>query len=269
MKDLLNKADFARRAGVSGAAITNACEASLKLAFDGRYVDANHPAAIEYLERAEERNVEPPAPGLDSLYTEVLAACRDADKWSTYFIKNQFGVGSGRAKKLQEQVAAAKKHVKIPHVRGTAAAKAKRVSQDTGSLEELEPPEELAKYLDMTLMQITVKFGNAVRFKDYVSAVKDIGAIEERAIKTAKLKGVLVNRELVQIQIIESFDAAHIKMLRDGSRTIATRAAAMIGSGGTAQEVTEMVEDIISSFIKPVKAKIARAMLTKEADEDV
>lgn len=271
MRDLISKAEFSRRIGSSGAAITKACENVLKAAFDGRYVDANHPDAIAYAKKIAALHAPPSAPGLDNRYEEALEACRDADRWTAGFLRKALGVGSSRATKLAEQVNAAKNSVKVPHVRGTAAAKTKREAEAYRvweEPEELEPPDEMRKYLKMPLQEIALRYGNAVQFKDYVSAVKDIGAIEERAIKTAKMRGELVSRELVRMQIVSPFDAAHLKMLRDGSQTIATRMASMVGSGATLNELALEVEKIISSFIKPVKDRVQKAMSAYDTQGD-
>jgi len=48
-KQIVGKSAFARMAGVSPAAITKACGRQLLEAVTGKYIDAAHPSAVEYL----------------------------------------------------------------------------------------------------------------------------------------------------------------------------------------------------------------------------
>lgn len=108
----------------------------------------------------------------------------------------------------------------------------------------------------MTLRDIVKKFGTATRFAEYLRAMKEISMIEDREIKIAQTKGELVHRDLVSQLIIEPIDSAHVKLMRDGSKTIAVRLAAMHGSGADINEMQLVTSELIASFIKPVKAKV-------------
>lgn len=50
MRRLYTRADFARLAGVSGAAVTKACKGQLAPASVAKRIDVDHPAAVAYLE---------------------------------------------------------------------------------------------------------------------------------------------------------------------------------------------------------------------------
>ena len=136
-RKLLSRAEFAALAGVSGAAITKAAAASLEPAKHGKYIDAAHPAAVEYL-----ANKAPPAAtGLDPLYEDAIKICRRDGKWTANHIKKTMSVGSARATRIAAMIKAAevksapvpKREAQIdeaiekktPHVRGTAARKAR------------------------------------------------------------------------------------------------------------------------------------------------
>ena len=82
--------------------------------------------------------------------------------------------------------------------------------------------------------------------------MKEIEVIEERRIKSSKAKGELVHRDLIKKGIIDPIDTAYRKMLTDGAKTIARRAA--VG------DLEKFVADQIASFIKPAKASMKRAL---------
>ncbi|WNO24175.1 hypothetical protein Scuro_14 [Acinetobacter phage Scuro] len=163
---------------------------------------------------------------------------------------------------------------KTPHVRGTAARKQQAMNSDTGELKEDIIPENIEIYADMTLREIYEKFGTATRFKDWLSAMKDITVIQERQLKSAQLQGKLVSRKAVHDFIVDPINSTHIKLLRDGSQTIAVRAKALVESGAEVAEIKHFVEDTIGSFIKPMKTRVSRALADlktdlSEGDEDV
>ena len=128
-------------------------------------------------------------------------------------------------------------------------------------------PEQISKYADMSLRSTIEKFGTAPRFKDWLGAMKEIVVIEDRNLKIAETKGRLVSRDLVQKHIVGEIDAAHIKLLRDGSKTIAVRVTAMVGSGAEPNDIERMVSELISSFIKPMKVKVTRAIRQEVSGE--
>ncbi|MEG1884826.1 MAG: hypothetical protein RR182_00960 [Alistipes sp.] len=281
MTNLVTRSEFAKIAGVSGAAVTKATKETLRPCLDGLLIDADHAAARAYVEKMAIRKTPATVEGIDPRFEEALASCREFTKWHATHIKDSLGVGTDRARKIFQQIQAAglvgteAREEKIfekpaPHIRGTAARKQAQINNDDGDLEVIIP-ENIAKYAHMPLIEIIEKFGTAARFKDWLSALKEISAIEERNIKIAQQKGKLVSRELVRTQIVEQIDSAHIKLLRDGSRTIATRACSMHGSGEDITEITKIVADLISSFIKPVKVRVARALQEPtqiEGDDD-
>jgi hypothetical protein len=112
----------------------------------------------------------------------------------------------------------------------------------------------------MTLRELITRFGTDVRFVDWLKATQSIEAINEKRLKNAQTKGELVSRHLVKIAIIEPIESAHIKLMTDGAKTIARRAAAMAQAGKPVAEIEAFAVDQISSFIKPVKAKVDRAL---------
>lgn len=293
-KKLVSRTEFARMAGVAPASVTKACNNGLKPATDGKRVDVAHPAAVEYLAKHDRAKTPPAAPGLDPLYEEAIEACTEAGRWSALFLRDALTVGSTRATRIFRQLQAAglvpergakptepaqPVATKKPHVRGTAAAKEKRkripppeapaayaraaeLDGRPGERDDyvFEVPGDIQAFADMTLRELIEKFGTDTRFVDWLKATQTIEAINEKRLKNAVSRGELVNRNLVRVGIIEPIDAAHIKLLTDGAKTIARRASAMTAAGREPEEIEKFVADQISSFIRPVKSKVARAL---------
>jgi hypothetical protein len=125
---------------------------------------------------------------------------------------------------------------------------------------EHEVPEAIEAFADMSLRQIIKRFGTEQAFVDWLKAGKEIEAIEEKRLKNAEKKGQLVNRELVKRGIIEPIDSMHIKLLTDGAKTLSRRVTTMHDSGETVETIEKFIAEHITSFIRPVKSKVARAL---------
>lgn len=125
---------------------------------------------------------------------------------------------------------------------------------------KIEIPDDILMFADMSLRDLINQFGTDTRFLDWLRATKEIEIINEKRLKNAQTKGELVSRELIKNGVIDPINSAHIKMLTDGSKTIARRSVAMHESGRKLDEIEKFVVDQISSFIKPMKAKIARTL---------
>lgn len=273
MEKLVSRTEFARLAGVTPGAVTKAAKTSLLEAVNGKYIDANHAAAIKFMEKAALDKTPPPLPGIDPLYEKALEACLESGLWGTPFLRSTFHIGGERAKKLRDQIKAAKEQSraekvipvaltepKAPHVRGTALLKQKRIAADSAPLDEVVIPDNIAAFADMTIRDVIKKYGTAERFTDYLKALKEIGIMAEREIRLAEIKGQLVSRAMVQTQVVEQFDEAHMKLLRDGSKTIAIQVSAMCEAGESIEDIEKFISEKITDFIRPVKAKIAKAL---------
>ena len=273
VKKLISRAEFARLAGVSGAAVTKACSSTLHPTLTGKRIDVDHPLAVEYL-RVKARDKTPPAAsGLDPAYEQAVAYCQRSGRYSTSGLQREFRIGYGRASRITqtmranglipddpEPVITEPEPKKIPHVRGTAAAKEAKKLVVYNDEDILEIPEDIQVFSSMTLRDLIEKFGTDGRFVDWLSATQKIEAINEKRLKNATTEGELVSRKLVRTSIIEPIDACFIKLLTDGAKTIARRATAMHSAERPLEEIEEFVADQISSFIRPVKSKVERAL---------
>ena len=122
-----------------------------------------------------------------------------------------------------------------------------------------EVPDNIQHMADMTIRDVVQQFGTDYMFLDYLRAVKEIETIADRRIKNAKAAGELVSRDLVKRGIIDPIDATLTKLLTDGAKTITRRVTALHDAGKDLNEIEEFVRDQITSFVRPMKAKVKRA----------
>lgn len=225
-KRLVSKAEFARMAGISAAAVTKACRGILKPSVDGKRIDAAHPQAVEYLESKGWA----PTPEIEKPVSPPSNAAR-----------------------------------KSPHQRGHAAKNEQRKAEALSNLNDpertlVEIPADIRAFADMSLKELVQRFGTDIAFLDWLKATKMIEDVNEKRLKNAQTKGELVSRKLVKVGIVDVIESAHIELLDDGSKTIAQRVIALHGAGKPLKEIERYVEGRITKFIRPVKAKVHRAL---------
>ncbi len=237
-------------------------------------MDALHPDAVRYIK------------GYDPLedYEAVLAYCKESGKYSARAIIKQFGYGRGRTKivldKILEESAppttATKKSKPVDEetesigkpngkvIRGQELAKDRRKREAVAAIPDevvgFEIPESIERFADMTLRELILRFGTDSAFCDWLAATQRIEMIEEKRLKNAVAQGKLINRELVKKYVVETFDEAHMKLLSDGAKTIAVEVPVMHDAEFSRQHIEKWVSEQITSFIRPVKAKVERAL---------
>lgn len=278
MQKLVSRSKFSDLAGVNPSTVTRVCKTILAGAVVGKQIDVAHPDAVAYLEKQVHAATPAPAPGLDPHYQEAIESCTETGRWSVSQIQRSCRVGYNRATAILETM---KRLGVVPNVvdaqdftetlttfiektkskKPVGAAAVKEAKKQAYSEERLiEIPEDIEEFADMTLRELISRFGTDVRFVDWLKATQSIEAINEKRLKNAQTKGELVSRHLVKVGIIEPIESAHIKLMTDGAKTIARRAAAMAQAGKEVAEIEAFAVDQISSFIKPVKAKVDRAL---------
>lgn len=295
VKGLISKAEFARRAGVSAAAITKGLKPGGRFAAAavGKRIDVAHPAAVAYLE-GKTNQPEEAATGIDPRYQDAVDFCTASGRYTASAIQKGLGVGFDRAKKILELMSVAGvvpavipktvatpdpvtpaplPPVKKPALRGYGAKNERKKRESLAEIAEgrtlHEVPDDILAFADMTLRELVQRFGTDVAFRDWLTATKSIEDINEKRLKNAKTKGELVSRDLVKLGIIDPIDAAHIKLLTDGAKTIARRVTAMTNAGRPLEDCEAFVKDQITSFIRPIKAKVRRTLKDLEDVEDV
>ena len=270
---LVSKAEFARMAGVSAGAVTKAIANGLSKAMQGKRIDANHVSALEYVKSKTENKPESPAAGIDPLYEDAIRHCQTNNRFTASNIQRGLKIGYNRAASILVMMTAAgitsespavEPSEKKPHVRGTAAKNEKRKKATPETIDPeamlLEIPEDITAFADMSLRELVTRFGTDIRFLDWLKSIKMIEDINEKRLKNAVAKGELVSRDLVKLGIIDPIESAHIKLLTDGAKTIARRATAMHSAERSLDDIEKFVKDQVTSFIRPIKAKVARTM---------
>ena len=274
VKKLVSRAEFARLAGVSAAAVTKACASGLKGACSGKRIDASHGVAVAYLQSKADAQTPPPATGVDPRYEEAVEFCRGADSYTVSGLQRALRLAYPRARAVVDMMKAAglvpakgePPPVIVPPrtVKGHAAQTQTKKSEALHSLESgstlHQVPEEIEKFSDMTLREIIERFGSDYAFVDWLKAMKSIEDINEKRLKNAQTRGELVNRKLIKVGVIDPINSVHIKLLTDGAKTIARRSTAMHDSGRPLEDIEKFVAEQITSFIRPVKSKVARAL---------
>ena len=135
-----------------------------------------------------------------------------------------------------------------------------------GSINEV--PADIEPYADMSVREVIERFGTDVRFFEFLKAVEKIEAIREKRIRNSEREGKLVARDLVMRALVGPIEAAHSGLLQDGVKTIAARVHVLVQSGSTVLEVEQFIREYMSSFIRPVKAKMSRAAIMRSVSED-
>jgi len=266
---LVSKAEFARMAGVTHAAVTKAIANGLSEAMQGKRIDANHVLAVKYVKSKTPAEVEIITQTVqrDPLHDEAIAYRESSGKTSVSALQRELRIGYNRAKNIIDAingVYAPKPQEEKPVIRGYAAKNEKRKKAAPETIDPeamlLEIPEDITAFADMSLRELVTRFGTDIRFLDWLKSIKMIEDINEKRLKNAVSKGELVNRDLVKLGIIDPIDAAHIKLLTDGVKTIARRATAMHDAERPLDDVEKFVKDQITSFIRPIKSKVARTL---------
>jgi hypothetical protein len=270
MQKLISKSAFAKLAGVNPSTVTRLRETSLQAAFVGNQIDAAHPVAVDYVQKQKTNEPVQPAKGVDPLYNEIVQFCNEAGKYTKDFIMEHFRIGSVRANKIRKLM-----HMnrEVPEKPKPAPEPPKRKKQPPEppapppppppSAEEMHQiidiPENMNDMLDLSLREVIEKFGTDARLVDFLNAVQKIENINEKRLKNAKIEGELVNRQLVA-KIIDIFNSANLKILKDGSKSIAAGVISKHSAGANQVECEAFASDIMSSFIKPAKERAVVAL---------
>lgn len=210
MPKLVSRAELARLAGVSAAAVTKACKGQLAAACEGKRIDLEHEVVRRYLDGKGVRS-EVGAPALDAPTPATPeASSAPANRYAT----------------------------SIEHL-------------DQSDIDGME---------DLTLRDLTDRFGTVTAFKDWLDARKKLSDIREKDLKNAEAEGTLIQRSLVEHHVFGAIENANRQLLGDAPKTITRRLYAMAGSGAPLEEAERVVRDIVSSQLRPVKATAARVL---------
>ena len=264
MVKIVSRSEFARTCGVSAAAVTKACNGALKNAVHGRRIDAEHESALAYREHKLREQQGPAATGFDNLYEQAIDVCEEMERYSINVIQKKLKIGNARAKKIFTTMQAAG----VVPEKGQESKKVARASGHTARNEDKKNskpiteivPENMQEFADMSLRELITKFGTDLRFVDWLKSIKLIEDIEEKRIKNAASSGELVNRKLIRVGILDPVESTHRKLLTDGSKRMSVRVRALGDAGHGTADIEKFISKQITSFIKPMKAKVSKAL---------
>jgi hypothetical protein len=291
--EIVTRAEFARMAGVSEAAITKAAGRKLAPAVAEHGINVQHPAAQAYL--AQQIPREDVAEGIDSRYDDAVALCRELGRVSVRALEMNLKISRSRCQRLAAVIeAAGVMNVEAPSPdvaqvaepiaepvknRAKPAPKARAVvpprpsappppafavdhGLDDAPEDGITPPDDITSLAHLTLQQLVDRFGTASRFEKWLSAVQKIEAIHEKRLSNAETQGGLISKKLVKSAVLDVIDGVFTRLLTDGCQTVATRAHALALAGGDVGEIRDMIEDTMQSFIKPAKRQMGAACLS-------
>ena len=265
VKILEIRSKFAKRAGVSAAAVTKACKTILLPAVSGKYIDVAHPVAVNYLNRDVDVKTKMSVTGIDNLYDEAVTYCHKIKRISISAIQKEFKIGYNRSKKIVDMMKVAGVVINMsapappPPLKKKTDPPPPNVDVDPENT-ILAIPDDIQAFADMTLRELVNKFGTDSRFVDWLRAAKLIEDINDKRLKNAVSKSDLVSRVLVHKNVIDVFNAAHLKLMKDGAKSIAAGAVSKHVSGAKLIDIERYVSDILGSFVSPVKSKIIRSL---------
>lgn len=298
--EIVTRAEFARMAGVSEAAITKAAGRKLAPAVAEHGINVQHPAAQAYL--AQQIPREDVAEGIDSRYDDAVALCRELGRVSVRALEMNLKISRSRCQRLAAVIeAAGVMSVEAPSpsdapdaarpaeqkavpsepgkIRAKPAPKARAVvpprpsvppppafavdhGLDDAPEDGITTPDDITSLAHLTLQQLVDRFGTASRFEKWLSAVQKIEAIHEKRLSNAETQGGLISKKLVKSAVLDVIDGVFTRLLTDGCQTVATRAHALALAGGDVGEIRDMIEDTMQSFIKPAKRQMGAACLS-------
>ena len=169
-------------------------------------------------------------------------------------------IESKRAKKTTAPAKKPRKAAATPKKKPAKTVAAPEPTEAPDDVSHFSEDDEIKDVLHLTLAEIVERHGTSGQFKTWLDAKKTIVDVQTRIVKLAQLEGVLVSRDLIKVGVIDPIDAAHRKLLTDGAKTIARRVTAMNSGGRPLEDCEDFVKDQIASFIRPMKAKVARSL---------
>jgi hypothetical protein len=122
------------------------------------------------------------------------------------------------------------------------------------------PGPEIAGIAQLSLADLSRRFGTAQNLKIWLEARKKIVDIEEKEIKNAKTKGELIPRLFMEQHVIAPFEGVFIKLLTDATQTVTRELFTQFQGGATIEEAEVTVEDSMSTHILAAKQHVTMSI---------
>lgn len=223
---LVSRADLARLAKCSKAAVTKALKSRLAAACVGDRVNAAHPIVRAWLATRRGKTAGParaPTP----------------------------------AKKPKRKAPRAPTAAAATAESGAASPTAARPA-----LPEEEPPpplEEVDAFIDV-LGPLAQKFATSRLFKDWLSGLEGLERYRKQRLDNDERRGRVISRELVEAHVFGVLEATNKRLLGDTPRALAGELFSLARSGSSQEELEGAIRENISSQLEPMKAHVVRAL---------
>jgi hypothetical protein len=227
---LITRADIARLAGVSKAAITQACRTKLRAACHEDLVDAEHEASASYLKAHRKRLPR-------SLATRSPRSKRPDPK-------------PARPKRTPTNLRGAGRKRKIEPPEDAPDAEAPKLDE-WGFCDAIQ---------DLTAGEISQRYGSNRAYAIWLDAYQKQQRARELYLKNEQTEGALVSRELVLTHVFATLDVLFRRFLTDVPKTGAAEIYAQALSGASIERGESKLKDINEKQLKAVKLKILRAL---------
>ncbi|HEX4336280.1 MAG TPA: hypothetical protein VH062_10230 [Polyangiaceae bacterium] len=126
--------------------------------------------------------------------------------------------------------------------------------------EQFDVPENVDDLLDLTYRQITDRYGSQQGFADFVAVRKVIADTRRLELANEETDGTTISRELVRQHVFGYIDNKNRTLLTDMPKTIARRVFGLCRASETIERAEAEVRDLISSVLRDLKTKAARAL---------
>jgi hypothetical protein len=223
MPRLISRADMARLAKVTGAAITKASRKQFAAAMVGDRIHVDHPDAVAYLAT---RGAKPPT---DHGKTKPAKP-----------VPSRPGAKTPAAKTAR---------------RGSGAPTARGRKAD-----DSEPELDVAKYGHLTYSEIVRKFGTQRQFRDVLDAVIKIQTAREKKLNNDEADGRLISKEGVRAHMFGAIESCFRRLLQDTPRTMAMQLLTAAKAGITLEEAETLIRGLIASQLTSMKESAARLL---------
>jgi hypothetical protein len=213
-------------------AISKQCAEGGKLveACDGRRIDLERPAALEYLRG---KGVAPP-----KVRKSVLS----------------------RAPAPTAPPSVEADEALVPEVPPAARPGPMAPADARAYLLELTQGIKVRDLPSMTLQQVVERFGTFTQFTDLLDARKKIADIVEKDLKNDATTGRLIERELVKTHVFGAMEQQNKRLLQDAAPNITRTIYAAARSGKSVEEAENEAREILTRILSPAKESAARAL---------
>lgn len=228
---LISRAELARRADVSKAAITQRCAKDFVPAIVGKKLDLDHPVIQSFL---TERGVQTPAPARAP--TRSRKAARPAPPEPT----------GSRDEGLGEQFAPTAFRPDLP-------PDDPRRAFSPGSPEDLE-------YLGSLLEPLVAYFGTDEGCKNWMIALREKENIRAKRLDNEETEGLSIPREFVVVHILSLLEETNKRLLGDMPKTLVRRLFSLANTGATHTDGEREAREAVSSHLDAVRQKISKSI---------